>query len=87
MVNSRSLSGSFAHLLALDVEATCDDGVAVPRREMETIEIGAVIVNAGCELVDEFQTFVKPIRHARLTPLYAPHQYPPSRCGWRPLFP
>jgi inhibitor of KinA sporulation pathway (predicted exonuclease) len=59
---------SFTHLLALDVEATCDDGGAVPRHEMEIIEIGAVIANASCEAVDEFQTFVRPIRHPRLAP-------------------
>jgi inhibitor of KinA sporulation pathway (predicted exonuclease) len=67
-VNSENTPGSFAHLLALDVEATCDDGPAVPRQEMETIEIGAIIVNAECEVIDEFQTFIKPIRHPRLTP-------------------
>lgn len=65
---SEYISSTFAHLLALDVEATCDNGLAVPRREMETIEIGAVIVGAERELVGEFQTFIKPIRHARLTP-------------------
>lgn len=59
---------SFGHLLALDVEATCDDGGAFPRQEMETIEIGAVIANVECAVVDEFQTFIKPIRHAHLTP-------------------
>ena len=68
MGNSKDISGSFAHLLALDVEATCDDGLTLPRQEMETIEIGAIIVSAECEVVDEFQTFIKPIRHARLTP-------------------
>jgi len=58
----------FTHLLALDVEATCDDGGAVPRQEMEIIEIGAVIANADCEVVDELQTFIRPVRHPRLTP-------------------
>jgi inhibitor of KinA sporulation pathway (predicted exonuclease) len=50
------------------VEATCDDGGAVPRHEMETIEIGAVIADANCEVVDEFQTFIRPVRRPRLTP-------------------
>ncbi len=31
--------------LVIDLEATCDDGGAVPRLEMETIEIGAVLVD------------------------------------------
>jgi inhibitor of KinA sporulation pathway (predicted exonuclease) len=65
MTNDRS--ARFAHLLALDVEATCDDGGAVPRHEMETIEIGAIIATASWEVIDEFQTFIRPIRHPRLT--------------------
>ena len=65
---NKDMSNSFAQLLALDVEATCDDGGAVPRQEMEIIEIGAIIVDAECEVVDEFQTFIRPVRHARLTP-------------------
>jgi len=57
-VNSENTTGPLAHLLALDVEATCDDGPAVPRQEMETIEIGAIIVSAECEVIDEFKTFI-----------------------------
>jgi inhibitor of KinA sporulation pathway (predicted exonuclease) len=67
-VNSENTTGPLAHLLALDVEATCDDGPTVPRQEMETLEIGAIILSAECEVIDEFQTFIKPIRHPRLTP-------------------
>ena len=32
-----------AHYLIVDLEATCSDQGEVPPREMETIEIGAVI--------------------------------------------
>jgi inhibitor of KinA sporulation pathway (predicted exonuclease) len=39
------------HYLVIDLEATTDDGAdeerAVPRDEMETIEIGAVLVRAN----------------------------------------
>lgn len=57
------------HLAVVDVEATCDDQGAVAKREMEIIEIGAVLVHLGSvAVVSEFQTFVKPVRHPRLTP-------------------
>jgi inhibitor of KinA sporulation pathway (predicted exonuclease) len=55
--------------LVVDLEATCDDRGAVPRDESETIEIGAVLVDpATLAPVDEFQTFVRPVVHPRLTP-------------------
>lgn len=58
-----------ASYVVIDVEATCDDGGSVPRHEMEIIEIGAVLVAAGTlEPVDEFQAFIRPVRHPRLTP-------------------
>jgi inhibitor of KinA sporulation pathway (predicted exonuclease) len=53
----------------VDVEATCDDKGAVPKREMEIIEIGAVIVHLGSvAAVSQYQTFVRPVRHRLLTP-------------------
>jgi len=60
------------HYLVIDLEATTDDGPdeerAVPRDEMETIEIGAVLVRASTlEVEDEFQTFERPVRHPTLT--------------------
>lgn len=58
-----------ASCVVIDVEATCDDGGRVPRHEMEIIEIGAVLVSgASHEPVDEFQSFVRPVRHPVLTP-------------------
>ncbi|WP_052556767.1 3'-5' exonuclease [Enhygromyxa salina] len=55
--------------LVIDLEATCDNRDAVPKREMEIIEIGAVLVDgATFEPIDEFQRFVRPVRHPVLTP-------------------
>lgn len=55
--------------LVIDLEATCDDAGAVPRHQMEIIEIGAVLVDgATLEPSAEFQTFIRPVRHPELTP-------------------
>ncbi len=57
------------HFLVIDLEATCDDERRLPSRQMEIIEIGAVLVDpASLDPVGEFQTFVKPVRHPVLTP-------------------
>lgn len=47
-----------------DLEATCwDNGNGGRRQEMETIEIGSVLVETSCfEQVAEFQRFIKPVR-------------------------
>lgn len=58
-----------AYYLVIDLEATCDEDKRIRTKEMETIEIGAVLVDGDTlEPVDEFQTFVKPVRHPVLTP-------------------
>ena len=55
--------------LVIDVEATCSRcRVVVPIEEMEIIELGAVLLDAGHDLVGEFETFVRPVRHPELTP-------------------
>lgn len=55
--------------LIIDLEATCSDDGSVPRHEMEIIEIGAVLLQARTfEVESELQTFVRPVRHPRLTP-------------------
>ncbi|NHZ40738.1 3'-5' exonuclease [Massilia aquatica] len=55
--------------LVIDFEATCCDNGSVPRDHMEIIEIGAVMVDgASLAAVDEFQTFIRPVRHPQLTP-------------------
>lgn len=59
---------AFAHYLVIDFEATCCDQGSVPRDAMEIIEFGAVMVDAAdIRIVDEFQSFVRPVRHPRLT--------------------
>lgn len=56
------------HYLVIDFEATCCDRNSIPREETEIIEIGAVMADAETlNVVDEFSTFVRPVRHARLT--------------------
>lgn len=59
---------TFAHYLVIDFEATCCDRGTVPRREMEIIEFGVVMTDADFRVVDEFQSFVRPVRHPLLTP-------------------
>jgi inhibitor of KinA sporulation pathway (predicted exonuclease) len=54
--------------LIIDLEATCSDDEAVPRQEMEIIEIGAVMQSSRTfEVEGEFQTFIRPVRHPVLT--------------------
>jgi 3'-5' exoribonuclease 1 len=58
----------YQHILVVDLEATCCARQSILRHQMETIEIGAVMVDtASLEIVDEFQTFIKPLRHPILT--------------------
>jgi inhibitor of KinA sporulation pathway (predicted exonuclease) len=57
------------YYLVIDLEATCDDGERMPREETEIIEIGAVLCEQeSLKNVAEFQTFVRPLRHPKLTP-------------------
>ncbi|PWU06310.1 MAG: exonuclease [Verrucomicrobia bacterium] len=54
--------------LIVDLEATCSNDSSLPREEMEIIEIGAVMVDAQTmEIVSEFQSFIRPVRHPQLT--------------------
>ena len=58
----------YDYYLIVDLEATCCDKNTIPKKEMEIIEIGAVIVESvGLKVVDEFTVFVKPVRHPVLT--------------------
>lgn len=55
-------------ILVIDLEATCCQHDEFPRTEMEIIEIGAVMVaTSSLTIVDEFQTFIHPVRHPQLT--------------------
>lgn len=57
------------YYLVIDLEATCDDAGVIPRDETEIIEIGAVLCDAeSLSPVQEWQSFVKPRRHPKLTP-------------------
>ena len=58
----------YKYFLIIDLEATCSDTKQISRREMEIIEIGAVMVEAkNLNIVSEFQTFIKPVRNPILT--------------------
>ncbi len=57
------------HCLVIDLEATCSDDRTIRPDQMETIEIGAVLVRLSTfEAEDEFQWFVHPVRHPVLLP-------------------
>ena len=54
-------------LLVVDLEATCGDR-GFPRAERETIEIGAIMVDANTlTILAEFQSLIRPVRHPELT--------------------
>ena len=56
--------------ICCDLEGTCwDSGPLQPvqRKETEIIEIGAVRMDRDRTIIDEFQTFVRPQRHAELS--------------------
>jgi inhibitor of KinA sporulation pathway (predicted exonuclease) len=62
-------TNDWKYYLVIDLEATCDADHAIPREQTEIIEIGAVLCDgATLQPTSEFQTFVKPLRHPRLTP-------------------
>lgn len=57
------------YLLIVDLEATCCNDRSIARRQMEIIEIGAVLLDLrDRRVVSEFQRFVRPVRYPQLTP-------------------
>ncbi|GGB05459.1 3'-5' exonuclease [Agarivorans gilvus] len=54
-------------LLVVDLETTCDEGEKLARTLMETIEIGAVVVDEQLQILGSFQSFIKPLRTPQLT--------------------
>lgn len=60
---------NYDYYLIIDFEATCCDHGSVPKQEMEIIEFGAVMLQRSTmQIVDEFQSFIRPVRNPRLTP-------------------
>lgn len=54
-------------LLVVDLEATCCDQGTVPQLNMEVIQIGAVLATRQGEVLAEWSSYVRPIRHPELT--------------------
>lgn len=54
-------------VLVIDLEATCCNQGSVPQQQMETIQIGAVIATHSGEVMGEWSSHVRPIRHPKLT--------------------
>jgi 3'-5' exoribonuclease 1 len=52
--------------VVMDLEASCWEAAWV-RHRMETIEIGAVRLGGSLEVVDEFDSFVRPVAFPRLS--------------------
>lgn len=72
----QNLLAPYRYLYCVDLEATCDDvgasesprPLAVIPDQMETIEIGLVVIDLETlEVVDEFQRFVRPLINPVLT--------------------
>lgn len=55
-------------VLVIDLEATCDEGNALPAEAMEIIEIGAVWATVEGKVLDMFQSLVRPVVRPQLTP-------------------
>lgn len=54
-------------ILVLDLEATCADDGSIPPKEMEIIEVGACWSTLDGQVVDQFQSFVRPVDRPTLT--------------------
>ncbi len=60
------MASQYTHAVVLDFEATCDD--LNPPRPQEIIECPSVLIAlASLDVVDEFQSFVRPHHHLVLT--------------------
>ncbi|MGF6332055.1 inhibitor of KinA sporulation pathway (predicted exonuclease) [Pseudomonas sp. BS3782 TE3695] len=73
----REVLHPYHYLLCIDLEATCDEDakpgepprqLIVQREDMETIEIGLAVIDlSSLQVVDQFQSFVRPTLHPVLT--------------------
>ncbi|MEZ4632439.1 MAG: 3'-5' exonuclease [Deinococcales bacterium] len=58
----------YDYYMVIDLEATCANDGSLSKEDMETIEIGAVMVEAkSLKKISEFQAFIKPILHPKLS--------------------
>lgn len=55
------------YLIVTDLEATCDNNPDFDRRKSEIIEIGAVVLDENLNVIDTFQSFIKPMKNPLLT--------------------
>ncbi|ASU38159.1 3'-5' exonuclease [Herbaspirillum sp. meg3] len=46
--------------LIVDLEATCSDDGSISEEQMQIVEFGAVFLNSNLEIIDTFQSFVRP---------------------------
>ena len=53
------------HFVILDLEATCWD--QWDRRDNETIEIGALLIDEEQNILSEFEQFVRPLKYPALS--------------------
>ena len=72
----QNLLAPYRYLYCVDLEATCDEveksesprPLTVVPDQMETIEIGLVVIDLeSLEIIDEFQSFVRPLINPTLT--------------------
>lgn len=56
------------NVLVMDLEATCSDDKSISGSSMEIIETGAVWVSCTGNILDTFQSFVRPVVNRILTP-------------------
>lgn len=55
------------NILVIDFEATCSNDSTISEAEMEIIEIGACFANEDGQIIDTFQSFIRPITNPTLT--------------------
>jgi inhibitor of KinA sporulation pathway (predicted exonuclease) len=67
MINTVSVSEKKGGVLIIDLEATCSSDLRIVPESMEIIEIGAVWVSSNDHILDQFQSFVRPIENPELT--------------------
>ncbi|MEL7308102.1 MAG: 3'-5' exonuclease [Pseudomonadota bacterium] len=62
----------FKYYLIIDVEANCPEKDSVTLKDMEMVEVGAVMVCAKTlQKIDEFSTFIKPVRSPQLSEFFS----------------